>query len=139
MWIKTITYEQLEGVYNKGKIIEENIEWGLIENIIKSLNGNTNTLVTLSYNLKEKSEIHMAIGGGNEGKYIVYLTYDNINFYYLINSLNLNEESGIELKVGGQYAEYPKQWCVSLDKVLLAAKTYAEKGEKDTTLNWEKD
>jgi hypothetical protein len=74
------------------------------------------------------------IGGGEEGKYIVYATPDNMSFHTLINP---NAPPGrCMLTTGGQVGDYELKICVSLREALQAAKTYAETGEVDAGLAW---
>jgi hypothetical protein len=52
--------------------------WIDIETAIRQLNGVDRTLVLFGSGTPVP---HMAIGGGRNGKYIVYATHDNITFY----------------------------------------------------------
>lgn len=78
---------------------------------------------------------HMGIGGGGDGKYVVYVTPDNIRFYTLINPSA--RPGKCMLVAGGQLGDYECKKCVSLREALIAAKTYAETGQVDPELNWE--
>lgn len=78
---------------------------------------------------------HMAIGGGDSGRYIVYATPDNLTFYKLINP---QAPSGrCSLVAGGQRADYELRLCVGLQEALRAAKVYAETGRHDPALKWD--
>ncbi|HKR30832.1 MAG TPA: Imm1 family immunity protein, partial [Terriglobales bacterium] len=73
---------------------------------------------------------------GEDGKYIVYATSDNMEFHNLINP---KAAAGKILMVaGGQRGDYLLKQCVSLPDVLRTARTYAETGELDPGLTWEK-
>jgi len=77
----------------------------------------------------------MAIGGGKQGKYILYATFDNVVFYKLADP-----ESGPgqeELVAGGQAGMYQRRNCVSLGMALRAAKTFAQFGTLDSQLMWD--
>jgi hypothetical protein len=108
--------------------------WNDIEDAIKRLNGSDCTLVTLG--IGPPPVPHMAIGGGENGKYIVYATVDNAVFYKLINTKAL--EGKCMLVAGGQQGKYDLKICVSLGDALCAAKTYALFGINDSTLIWER-
>lgn len=76
----------------------------------------------------------MAIGGGDQGRYIVYATPDNKVFHKLINP---QAPRGKCLMVaGGQRGDYDLELCVGLSEALRAAKTYAESGQLDPELQW---
>ena len=78
----------------------------------------------------------MGIGGGKDGKYIVYATPDNLIFYNLINPKA--PPGKLFLVAGGQRGDYANKQCVGLQEVLRAAKTYADSGQLDPSLVWEK-
>lgn len=112
---------------------KKNPTWNDIESAIRRLNGEDCTLLILGIG---DPVPHMGIGGGGGGNYIVYATPDNLTFHNLINPKALKGKC--ELKAGGQYGDYDLRQCVSLDSVLRAAKTYAETGQIEATLTWEK-
>jgi hypothetical protein len=99
-----------------------------IEEAIGKLDGDRTTLVMLATG----SQAHMAIGGGKDA-YIVYVTFNNQTFYSL--SIPAGDDQ-IKLVVGGQEGEYPASLCVSLEKALAAARTFATSGELDRSLSW---
>lgn len=79
----------------------------------------------------------MAIGGGEEGKFIVYTTSDNLIFY---NLLDPEAPAGkLSMVAGGQQGEYDLKNSVDLTTALRAAKTYAESGQNDGALRWERN
>lgn len=90
------------------------------------------TLVTL----ETEGDTHMAIGGGTD-KYLVYVTFDNENFSYVVNPAKSNNAE--TLVVGGQEGIYPEKWCVDLKTTLKAAKSFAEFGTIDKSVVWERD
>jgi hypothetical protein len=79
MFISKYSVENWEGNRNDG-LVKEAKDWTEIESAIRELDGHYRTLVTL----ETEGEAHMSIGGGN-GRYFVYLTFDNDNFTYLVN------------------------------------------------------
>lgn len=63
-------------------------------------------------------------------------TPDNRTFHNLINP---QASAGkCPLNVGGQIGDYDAKMCVSLNDALRSAKTYAETGQTEATLVWEK-
>jgi Immunity protein Imm1 len=110
----------------------ENPNWNQIETAIRELDGKSKTLVTLG-----ADDIYMSIGGGNSGKYVVTATFDNMNFYTLVD---LSKPNQIEkLVVGGQEGNYQAKMCIDLLRCLLAARTFAQSGKLDNLLTWEED
>jgi hypothetical protein len=110
-----------------------NPTWSEIESAIRRLDGNTCTLLVLG--IGEPPVPHMAIGGGEDGKYIVYTTADNLSFATLINPAA--SFGKCLLVAGGQRGEYDLRKFVSLTDAMRAAKTYAETGATDPTLAWD--
>ena len=78
----------------------------------------------------------MSIGGG-AGKYLVYVTFDNENFSYLINPTKSGDAD--TLVVGGQEGIYPGKWCVDLTIAMKAAKYFAALGSIEKSVVWERD
>jgi hypothetical protein len=78
----------------------------------------------------------MAIGGGPH-EYIVYLTLDNDIFHYLVDPAKSDAER--KLVVGGQEGTYSAKLCVGVAAVMQAAKTFAELGTMDRSVDWERD
>jgi Immunity protein Imm1 len=107
--------------------------WSEIELAIRSLDGQTKTLVTL----ETESESHMSIGGG-QGKYVVYATFDNEIFYSLIDPSKSDQDESAVV-VGGQKGLYPAKSCVNLEIVLQSAQKFAESGEMLKSAVWEED
>jgi Immunity protein Imm1 len=103
-----------------------------IEAAIRRLDGDSCSLLILG--IGNPPTPHMAIGGGEHGRYIVYATPDNIVFHKLIDP---DAGAGKCLMVaGGQRGNYDLELCVSLTRALRAAKSYAETGGLDPTLTW---
>lgn len=131
MFVLDVTTEKWVGNRNQGDFIE-NPDWNQVESAIRELDGASHTLVTLGAD----EETYMSIGGG-AGKYIVTVTFDNLNFYTL---LDLAKSNNIEkLVVGGQYGNFPALQCVDILRCLLAARTFALEGKLDELLTWQED
>jgi hypothetical protein len=105
-------------------------DWSDIEIAIKALDGHRKTLVTL----ETDDETHMSVGGGI-GKYVVYLTFDNEIFNYLIDPSK--PDTNENLVIGGQEGVYSARLCVDLNMTLRAAKTFAESGTMEKSVIWE--
>ncbi len=131
MFISKLSVEDWQGNQNKGSV-QTVKAWTEIEAAISQLDGHHKTLVTL----EADDEIHMAVGGGR-GKYIVYLTFDNERFHYVVEPSRPDVEEN--LTVGGQEGAYPAKLCVGINSVLKAAKAFAELGAMEKSIIWEQD
>ncbi|MBE9126662.1 MULTISPECIES: Imm1 family immunity protein [unclassified Coleofasciculus] len=132
MFVSDLSVEKWVGNKNEGDLIE-NPGWSQLEAAIRELDGKSKTLVTLGAD----DETYMTIGGGNAEKYVISVTFDNLDFYNLVD-LSQPEETE-KLVVGGQEGIYPAKMCVDLLRCLLAARTFSESGELDPLLSWEED
>ena len=131
MFISKFSVENWEGNRNN-ELLQEVKEWDEIEAAIRVLDGHRQTLVTL----ETEGEAHMSIGGGN-GRYFVYLTFDNDNFNYLVNLSGSDKTE--TLVIGGQEGIYPAKSCVDLATTVNAAKVFAELGTMERSVSWERD
>lgn len=132
MFVLDLSVEKWAGNKNENDFIE-NPNWNQIEVAICELDGKSKTLVTLGAN----DETYITIGGGELGKYVVSVTFDNISF---LNLVDLSKTDTTEkLIVGGQEGIYPAKMCVDLLPCLLAARTFAESGKLDSLLSWQED
>lgn len=128
MFISKFSVEDWQG--NQNKVLLEPVQsWAEIETAIKELDGHRKTLVTLEAN----GETHMAVGGGTE-QYVVYVTFDNETFHYLVDPSKSDTDES--LTVGGQEGVYSAKLCVDLDATLKAAKTFAELGTMEKSVIW---
>ena len=109
-----------------------NPSWIDIEMAIRQLNGIDRTLVLFGSGTPVP---HMAIGGGRDGKYIVYATHDNITFYTMVGT---DRSAGkVVFVAGGQPGDYPIRNCVTLERALRAAQVFAEAGRVDSSCEWD--
>lgn len=131
MFISKFSVEDWQGNQNRGSL-QPVTNWGDIEAAIGQLDGQHKTLVTL----ETDGEPHMAVGGGKD-KYIVYLTFDNESFHYIVNLSKPDADES--LTVGGQVGVYPAKLCIDRDAALKAAKTFAERGSMEKSVIWEQD
>lgn len=132
MFVLDLSVEKWVGNKNEGYVID-NPNWIEIETAIRQLEGKIKTLVTLGAD----DDTYMSIGGGEFGKYIVTVTFDNINFQNLIDSTKPNQLE--KLVVGGQEGIYPSKMCVDLNTVLLVVKTFAESGKLESSVSWKEE
>jgi hypothetical protein len=131
MFISKFSVEDWQSNQNKGSV-QPVREWRQIEAAIGQLDGCHKTLVTL----ETEGETHMSVGGG-KGKYVVYLTFDNEQFHYIIEPSKSEAEEN--LIVGGQEGTYPTQLCVGREAALKAAKAFAERGAMEQSVIWAQD
>ena len=101
-------------------MFDERAAYRQIEKGIRELNGTSKTFVTLGAD----DGCYMSIGGGESGKYIVNVTFDNVSFYNLVDP---SKPDAIEkLVIGGQEGNYSAKMCVKLETALLAAQTFTQ-------------
>jgi hypothetical protein len=80
-------------------------------------------------------EQHMAIGGG-AGRYVVYATFDNEEFWSLLAPRA--GDSIVPLNVGGQQGDYPATQVVNLEQARAAAQRFFLQGELDSGQKWDR-
>ena len=131
MFISNLSWDLWEGNHDRGETIAVT-NWNQIDEAIAALDGRSRTLVTL----EGEGEVHMAIGGG-DGRYVVYVTFDNEEFEYLVDRSQVGH-GRFNLMVGGQMGDYLERWCVELPIVLQAARLFAETGQVERSV-WERD
>lgn len=116
----------------------ENEEWRIenpsradLEQALLRLDGRVFTMVIVA-GLGEK---HLSVGGG-DGRYVVYATFDNLDFWNLLRPKALEEV--VLVNCGGQEGEFPAKQVVSIDQAKAAGITFLELGELDPSQLWEK-
>jgi hypothetical protein len=109
-----------------------NPNWADIEMAIRELDGKNRTLVLFGSNTPAP---HMAIGGGSDGRYIVYATHDNITFYTMVGTDR--SEGKVVFTAGGQPGDYRIRNCATLEQTLGAAQVFAEEGRIDSSFEWD--
>jgi hypothetical protein len=107
--------------------------WEKIESAIRALDGRRRTMVTLAAD----GESHLAVGGGDSNRYVVYMTFDNMSFLNLLSRHRADKV--VTLFVGGQHSQFPDNAVVDITLALRAAKTFAEAGQPDPSCLWSKD
>jgi hypothetical protein len=125
------------------KIIEENsnkegedivkncTELLQVKEAIDRINGETKTAVVL----EKDSKNFMIVGGGQNGKYVVYAQVKG-KMYVQANKFDVLKPP-IELIVSGKKGNYPSKRCMNIEMVLEAAKHFADRGSLAQTFNWE--
>ncbi len=132
MFVLNLSAENWVGNQDEGDFIE-NPTWDQIEQAIRELDGKSKTLVTLGAD----DECYMSIGGGEFGKYIVNVTFENVSFHNLVDR---SKPDTIEkLIVGGQEGNYSAKMCVNSESAVLAAQTFTASGKLEISLSWEEE
>ena len=116
-----------------GQVVE-NPTWEDVKQMILSLDGWNRTLVTFG-NYDEG--YYMAVGGGDNRKFIAYVSYDEEERVYNLTNQNGDKNEFVKLVVGGQRGRFPADTCVSQDMVLSAAKVFFETHELAPDMKWE--
>lgn len=71
----------------------------------------------------------------DKGRYYAQVTFDLLSFAYLIGPNRSRRK--ISMLVGGQDVPVPARHICTLNQVLLAARTFAESGELNDSLDWD--
>jgi hypothetical protein len=125
----SMRYDRWDGVVDGGGEVDEP-SWEAVNEAIRRLDAVTYTLVTIGF----PDERHLAVGGG-AGRYVVYATFDNRDFWNL-----LGVEGGdqmVLLSAGGQEGDYRAAQIVGLDEALAAARTFLIEQRLESSLRWE--
>ena len=104
--------------------------WPQIETAIRALDGKRRTMVILGAD----GESHLTVGGGSSNRYVVYMTFDNMQFLNLMSRDRADKT--VRLFVGGQDGLFPDNSVVDIALALRAAKTFAETGQPDPLCKW---
>jgi hypothetical protein len=118
-----------------------NPTWADVEREIGALDAKTRTLVMLAPPSPEgapEGDHHLAVGGGGDGRFIVYTTEDSRNFWNLTDPEKRGAERKVRMNIGGQEGEYREAQFVSRDLALRAARRYVEDGQRGADLVWTK-
>jgi hypothetical protein len=100
-----------------------------IEAAVRSLDGRDRTLVRLEHN----EDDWLAIGGGNDGRYVVTVWDDDTD--YSVRSPSA-PEGAVSLVMGGQVAQRQLRETSDLAGVLSAVRAYARDGSLALNLAW---
>ncbi|MDC3982186.1 Imm1 family immunity protein [Polyangium jinanense] len=105
--------------------------WDDVDKAIRRLDAKTYTIVTV----QGPGEQHLAIGGGS-GRYIVYATFDNCEFWNLLSTDSTN--GMVLLNAGGQEGDYPAAQIVDQEQARTAARTFLLDLRLEPSLRWER-
>ena len=133
MYVKRIAEDNWSG--NRNSAIE--YECGNIEEVftaIRNLNGRNKTEVQLL----SDADRSMSISGGNEGRYITFLTIGVDDAFYNLVDLRRVAENMLDVVAGGQSGAFPAKQVLSLETVLDAARQFAQDGSMTGALTWER-
>ena len=117
----------------------ENPRWEDVEKAILSLDGTAATEVMLAPAPPKgppDGDHHMGIGGGKDGRCIVYVTEDNLTFWNLEDAAKSQESKCLRMLIGGQQGDYREAQCVPREWALKAAREYFDHGWKVDDLTW---
>jgi Immunity protein Imm1 len=132
MFVLNLSTENWVDNQDEGELIE-NPTWSQIEQAIRELDGKTKTLVTLGAG----DECYMSIGGGESGKYLVNVTFDNLSFHNLV--VPSKSDALEKLVVGGQEGNYSAKMRVNLEMAILASQTFTAAGKLEMSMPWEEE
>lgn len=105
--------------------------WDDVSKAIGRLDAKTFTMVTI----QGPGEQHLAVGGG-AGRYVVYATFDNCDFWNLL--VATADDGTVLLNAGGQEGDYPACQIVDLHQAETAAQAFFVGLQLDPSLRWEK-
>jgi Immunity protein Imm1 len=119
-----------EGVHNR----EWHIDPASIEDVLRALarlDARKYTMLTI----RRSGEQHFVIGGG-AGRYVVYATFDNEEFWNL--STGGAEAGVVMINAGGQEGDFPARHVVDPQRAAAAAKAFCLRGALEPAESWEK-
>jgi hypothetical protein len=131
MYVVEMFADSWDGIEQSGTILS-NPSWEDVDAAIRKLNGKKFTIVRL----QGKDEAHMAIVGGAHGRYIVYATFNNEEFFNLVSAEKAT--GSILFFIGGREQDLPMETVVDVDLVFKAVTTFVECGEFESNLQWKK-
>jgi hypothetical protein len=131
VFVKSITEDNWSGVHNR----EVEYDCHDLEQVvlaIEKLNGCDKTEV----HLLSDAERTFSIGGGNNGRYVAFVTFGvDDEFYNLVDPKQPDGEQ-FDVVTGGQRGTFHAKQCVSLQAVLEAARQFAIDGTMSHALTW---
>jgi hypothetical protein len=136
MFVKILSLEGYDSEEEQSFMDHDfNPTWSDIEDAISHMEIDEVTGIYLA--VEDGNENCMMVGGGQSGKFIVEVNNATQGIFTLINHSNSESNEKVNLVVGRQLGIYPNRICVDLETTLKAAKTYAELGICDPSLDWE--
>lgn len=107
-------------------------DWQAVQTAIRTLDGEHATGVFLYCS----DEIILAITGGNNGLYLVALTFDGTNTKELYNPKA--PPGKVDILSAGAWTSCDLDCCVDLASALKAANTFFHSQEAEESLSWRK-
>lgn len=98
---------------------------------VRRLNGRNKTLIELIVD----EATYLTVGGGNEGRYVCYITSGE-QMHNLVNPDALPGEQTV-IVAGGQRGEYDAKLCCGIEEVMRAVQYFAAHGAPNPDQNWE--
>jgi len=102
-----------------------------LDHAVDRLDAQRYTLLTVC----GEGESHLMVGGGG-GQYIVYVTFDNWDFWNLLRSTPATGK--VMLNAGGQEGDYPARQIVTKEQAVGAARFFLRERCLDPNQTWEK-
>lgn len=101
------------------------------ERALEQLDGRSRTMLTV----EGDGQRHLTVGGG-AGRYVVYISFDNDDFWNLLCPI---PQAGIVLlNAGGQEGDYPAKQIVDLAQARAAGRAFFDHQGLDPAQQWEK-
>lgn len=102
-----------------------------MERALERLDARTYTMLTI----QGDGEQHLTIGGG-AGRYVVYATFDNEEFWNLLSTQRA--DGVVLLNAGGQEGDYPANQIVSLEQARVAGQAFLLRRQLDPGQRWDR-
>ncbi|MEO7716541.1 MAG: Imm1 family immunity protein [Capsulimonas sp.] len=128
-------------VNNRHTIVRLNKpDWEDIEVAIRRMEGKFYTSVNISKSAEtEKDEIFtLTIGGGRKDQYAVSVNFESKHIIHNLVDPMRSMLEVVEVPIGVEAFQVPLREIVTLDMALQGARTFAESGELDSELVWDK-
>lgn len=121
----------------------QNPSWGDVEREINLLDARAHSSVILAPpapdQIPKTNENYLAIAGGGDAGYLVFITEENRAFWNLREPTRQGDKKKIRLMLGGQEGEVFASDLVSKDSALRAARRYFVDGQRAEDLIWQKE
>jgi hypothetical protein len=126
----TLTGDQWSGVYNQ-EWQRKNPTKDDFAGALSNLDASRHTMLTIRID----DEAHLTIAGG-DGRYVVYATFDNEEFWNLLGSDTSTEV--VMLNAGGQEGDFPARQLVELNQAMSAGLIFLGSQKLDSSQKWER-
>jgi Immunity protein Imm1 len=132
-FIETFT---LDHWFIDGRVEEEEITYNTLEQAIgaiRQLDGKQRTMVTF-----EGPSRSMTIGGGNDGRYLVFIAYNIDEVFFLLTDPTKPSHTEVKIVAAGQTGLRPERQLVTRETAEDALRHFAISGEPSPLLTWER-